>query len=74
MIQIPEAQAVEDFSKLLYEAMKGQEVVIIGRDGNAFKLVALTRLPAPLFGSAEGQVSISPDFDEPIEGLEDYMP
>lgn len=74
MIQILEAQAVEDFSKLLHEAMEGQEVIIIGSDGGAFKLVALPRVPAPLFGSAKGQVSIGPDFDEPIEGLEEYMP
>ena len=74
MIKIPEAQAVKDFSNLLHEAMKGQEVVIIGSDGSAFKLIALTRVPTPLFGSAKGQVSIGPDFDEPIEGLEDYMP
>lgn len=74
MIQIPEAQAVKDFPKLLHEAINGQEVVIIGSDGNAFKLIALTRVPAPLFGSAKGQVSIGPDFDEPVEGLEDYMP
>jgi antitoxin (DNA-binding transcriptional repressor) of toxin-antitoxin stability system len=74
MIQVLEAQAVEDFPKLLHEAMKGQEVVIIGSDGSAFKLIALPRLPVPLFGSAKGQVTIGPDFDEPIEGLEEYLP
>lgn len=74
MIQIPETQAVKDLPKLLHEAMQGQEVVIIGSDGSAFKLIALPRLPAPLFGSAKGQVSIGPDFDEPIEGLEEYLP
>ncbi len=74
MIQIPEAQAVENFPKLLHEAINGQEVVIIDSDGNAFKLIALTRIPTPLFGSAKGQVSFGPDFDEPIEGFEEYMP
>ena len=74
MIQIPEAQAVKEFSTLLNNAAQGQEVVIIGADGSTFKLVALTRVPKPVFGSARGLVSIGPDFDEPIEGLEEYMP
>lgn len=74
MPQIPQAQAIKEFSQLLTNAMQGEEVVIIGTDGNAFKLVALPRLPKPIFGSAKGLVSIRPDFDEPIEGLEEYMP
>jgi len=73
MIQIPETQAVKDFPKLLHEAMQGQEVVIIGSDGSAFKLIPLPRVPVPLFGSAKGQVTIGPDFDKPIEGLEEYV-
>lgn len=74
MIQIPAKQAVIDLEKLLDEAAKGREIVIVGADGSAFKLTALPRTPKPLFGSAKGLVSIGPDFDEPIEGFEEYMP
>ncbi len=74
MIQIPETQAVKEFSTLLNKVIQGQEVVIIGTDGNVFKLVALPRAPKPIFGSAQGFVTIGPDFDEPIEGLEEYLP
>jgi antitoxin (DNA-binding transcriptional repressor) of toxin-antitoxin stability system len=74
MTQIPVAQAVTKLDKLLREVAQGQEVVIIGADGSAFKVVALPRRPKPIYGSAQGLVHIGPDFDEPIEGFEDYMP
>lgn len=74
MIQIPAKQAGAELDNLLNKAALGQEVVIIGSDGSAFKLLALARTPQPIFGSARGLVSIGPDFDEPIEGFEEYMP
>jgi len=74
MTQIPAAQAVTKLDKLLSEVAQGQEVVIIGADGSAFKLVALPRRPKPVYGSARGLVHIGPDFDEPIEGFGDYLP
>jgi antitoxin (DNA-binding transcriptional repressor) of toxin-antitoxin stability system len=74
MIQIPAKQAGAELDNLLNKAALGQEVVIIGSDGSAFKLLAIPRTPQPIFGSARGLVSIGPDFDEPIEGFEEYMP
>ncbi|MEZ4863341.1 MAG: type II toxin-antitoxin system Phd/YefM family antitoxin [Caldilineaceae bacterium] len=74
MTQISAAEAVTEFDQLLNKVMQGQEVIIIGTDGSAFKLVALPRTPKPVFGSARGLVTIGPDFDEPLEGLEEYMP
>jgi len=74
MTQIPAAQAVTKLDELLSEVAQGQEVVIIGADGSAFKLVALPRRPKPIYGSARGLVHIGPDFDEPIEGFEEYTP
>ena len=67
MIQVPAKQAETELDKLLNEVTQGQDVVIIGSDGAAFKLMALPRTPQPLFGSAKGLVSIGSDFDEPIE-------
>jgi hypothetical protein len=74
MIQIPVKQAATSLDKLLHEAAKGLDVVIIGTDGSAFKLMVLPRVPEPVFGSAKGMVHINSDFDEPIEGFEDYVP
>lgn len=73
MIQITAKQAVTELDELLDQVAKGQEVVIIGSDGAAFKLMALPRPPKPVFGSARGMIQIGPDFDEPIEGFEEYM-
>lgn len=74
MIQIPVQQASDELDQLLNKVAHGQELVIIGSDGSAFKLLALPRAPQPIFGSAQGLVSIGPDFDEPIEGFEEYQP
>ena len=74
MIQIPVKQARSELDELLNKVARGQELVIIGSDGSAFKIMALPRAPKPVFGSARGLVRIGPDFDEPIEGFEEYMP
>ena len=74
MIQIPVKQASNELDKLLNQVAHGQELVIIGSDGSAFKVMALPRIPQPIFGSARGLVHIGPDFDEPLEGFEEYMP
>lgn len=70
MIQIPVQQASTELQELLNIVARGQELVIIGSDGSAFKLLALPRVPQPIFGSARGLVQIGPDFDEPLEGFE----
>lgn len=73
MTQISAAEAATKFDQWLHKVQQGQEVIIIGTDGAAFKLVALPRSPKPRFGSARGLVNIGPDFDEPLEGMEEYM-
>lgn len=73
MIKIPAKQAITEFDDLLSKVSSGKEVVIVGADGSTFKLVALSRSPKPIFGSAKGLVEINPGFDDPIEGFEDYV-
>lgn len=68
-MQVPVTQAVTQLNKLLREVAQGKDVVIIGTDGLAFKLVALPHTPKPVFGSAKGLVFIGPDFDKPVEGF-----
>lgn len=65
MIQNPAEQAVTELDKLLDKVAQGQEIVLIGSDGSAFKLLALPQTPQPVFGSARGLVYIGPDFNEP---------
>ena len=74
MLQILATQAITEFDKLLNQVAQGEDIVIIGPDGAAFKLLALPHIPQPIFGSARGLVHIEPDFDDPIEGFEEYMP
>ncbi len=74
MIQVPVKKASNELEKLLSEVAQGQDLVIVGSDGSVFKLLALPRVPKPVFGSAKGMVQIGPDFDDPIEGFEEYMP
>ena len=73
MIQMPVKQAAKSPDKLLNEEAKGLDVVIIGADGSAFKLMVLPRIPEPVFGSAKGLVQLNPDFDHRIEGFEDIL-
>lgn len=36
--------------------------------------VKIPEKPKPKFGSAKGLIEIGDDFDDPIEGFEEYMP
>lgn len=73
MLQVPTSTAASQLDGLLEYVAQGQDVVLIGANGSAFKLVALSHAPKPVFGSACGLVHIGPDFDEPIDGFEEYM-
>ncbi len=68
-------QAKSRLEELVEKASRGEEVIITRGDGVAFKLVpALAEEPRPRFGSAEGQVWMSDDFDAPLDDFKDYMP
>jgi len=59
--------------ELLAMAILGNDVIITGEDGTSFRIVPFDQ-PYPKFGSAKGLIEISDDFDEPVEGFEEYMP
>lgn len=50
MIQIPVKQASNELDKRLNQVAQGQELIIISSDGLTFKLLALPRIPQPIFG------------------------
>ena len=67
--------AQNNLNQLLSDAHKGKMVVITAENGWAVKLV-----PTPIraneprkAGSARGEVSMSDDFDDPLEDFADYM-
>lgn len=75
MHQVNLKEAETRLAELIEEAAEGQEVVIVRNDGASFKLVPFNLVkPVPKFGSAKGLVKISDDFDEPLEGFEEYAP
>lgn len=65
-------EAKTNLLDLIEAAVKGEEVVIV-EDGYLVRLVPVPRAkPRPRFGSAEGLVHVSEDFEEPLEDFEEY--
>jgi antitoxin (DNA-binding transcriptional repressor) of toxin-antitoxin stability system len=59
---------------LIDAAVNGEEVVIAKDDQHIVKLVPVSRVRhRPRFGSAKGLITMSDDFDEPLEDFEEYM-
>ncbi|NMG22865.1 type II toxin-antitoxin system Phd/YefM family antitoxin [Brasilonema bromeliae] len=76
MQEITLAEASKNLSELIEAAMSGEEVVITKDSQPVVKLTPVTpvkkRRPAKA-GSAKGLITISDDFDEPLEDFKDYM-
>lgn len=67
-------KAAETLPELLNEVAGGHGVVIT-RDGEPIARLTpvSTRRPHRQFGSAAGMISMSDDFDEPLEEFAEYM-
>jgi antitoxin (DNA-binding transcriptional repressor) of toxin-antitoxin stability system len=75
MPKISVRDAEKQLRRLINEAEQGEEVVITRGDGASFNLVPLSKQkPDPTFGSAEGEIWMSEDFDAPLDDFEDYLP
>jgi antitoxin (DNA-binding transcriptional repressor) of toxin-antitoxin stability system len=75
MYKVSLKDAAKQLRRLLDEAEQGEDVVITRGDGASVKLVPLSKVkPRPTFGSAEGEIWMSEDFDEPLDEVEDDMP
>jgi prevent-host-death family protein len=74
MYQITLEQAKLDFLRLLQEAMQGQEIVITQNNVPTLKLISISKSkPRAQFGSAKGLITMSDDFDAPLEDFKEYM-
>jgi len=74
MQQVTLDDAKKRLDDLVAAAVKGDEVVITKEDRPVVKLVPVTGTRAqPKFGSAKGLITMSDDFDEPIEDFDEYM-
>ena len=71
-INIDEAKT--NLPDLIDAAINGEEVVIAKDDQHVVKLVPISQAkPRPQFGSAKGLISISDDFDAPLEDFAEYI-
>ncbi len=74
MQQVDIEEAKAHLPDLVEAAMSGVEVVITKGDRPVVKLVPLAQSkPHPRFGSAAGLITMSEDFDAPLEDFKDYM-
>ncbi|WP_413175339.1 type II toxin-antitoxin system Phd/YefM family antitoxin [Anabaena azotica] len=74
MQQITINKASQNLSDLIEAALKGEEIIIMKDNQSAVKLTPVLpvkhrRQP----GSAKGMVTMSDDFDEPLEDFQEYM-
>lgn len=73
MGQVNLAQAKAQLSRLIDAALRGDEVIIARRNVPLVKLVVVESAKVkPRFGKLRGQVSLSPDFDAPLDDFADY--
>ena len=74
MFEISIEEAKKQFLLLVQKAITGQEVIITQGSVPVAKLIAISKSkPQPQFGSAKGLITISEDFNEPLEDLKEYM-
>lgn len=74
MQQITLAEASQHLPDLIEAALSGEEIIIIKDNQPVVKLTPVSPLKhrrQP--GSAKGLITISDDFDEPLEDFKEYM-
>lgn len=74
MYQIELDKAKSQMESLIQTALSGEEVVITRDDEPVLKLVPVPKLNGRRkAGSAKGMISMSEDFEEPLEDFREYM-
>ena len=74
MIQVTTREAKTHLSRLIRQALEGEEIVIMRGKQPVAKLTALTgaRPRRRLGGAAHVFIAIAADFDEPLPEFKDY--
>jgi len=74
MHQVSIEEAKTSLPELIDAAVSGEEVVIARDDRQLVRLVPVPRITSrPQFGSAEGLIAMSEDFEGPLEDFEEYL-
>ena len=73
MKQLTVQQATKHLDDLVDAAISGEDVVLTRDDRPAVRLVPVQPLEGrPQFGSAKGKISMSDDFDAPLDDFSEY--
>lgn len=73
MAQVDIQQAGERLSELIELAVAGEEVIIFKDERPLARLEAYSTLRGRRsFGSAKGMIKMREDFDDPLDGFEEY--
>ena len=72
MYEIDLEKAKEEANRLLQTALDGEEVVITQDDKPVLRLVPVNGVRRRS-GSAKGKISMTEDFDKPLEDFAEYM-
>ncbi len=74
MTQITLSEASQNLPELIEAALSGEEIIIMKENLPVIKLTPVVPVKRrPKFGSAKGMITISDDFDEPLEDFKEYM-
>ncbi|MBA3924143.1 MAG: type II toxin-antitoxin system Phd/YefM family antitoxin [Nostocaceae cyanobacterium] len=75
MQQITLAEASLHLPELIEAVINGEEIIITKDEKPVVKLTLVSPVEKrpPLFGSAKDLITISDDFDAPLEDFKDYM-
>ncbi|WP_414545469.1 MULTISPECIES: type II toxin-antitoxin system Phd/YefM family antitoxin [Nostocaceae] len=74
MTQITVTEASQKLPELIEAALCGEEIIIIKENQPVVKLTPVVPVKRrPKFGSAKGLITISDDFDKPLEDFKEYM-
>ncbi|HEX3764920.1 MAG TPA: type II toxin-antitoxin system Phd/YefM family antitoxin [Kofleriaceae bacterium] len=66
-------EAKTHLSRLIQEALEGEEIVIARGNEPLVRLVLVeSARPKRSLGWAKGQVTMAPDFDQPLDDFSDY--
>lgn len=74
MFQVNIHQAKTNLSKLIKKVINGEEVIIAKGNKPLVKMIGIESQKAQRkIGSAQGVITISKNFDEPLEDFQDYL-
>ncbi|MBF0541600.1 MAG: type II toxin-antitoxin system Phd/YefM family antitoxin [Nitrospirae bacterium] len=74
MRQVNIDEAKNQFPILIQEVIKGEDVIITQDNMAIIKMVSLSNNKTKaVFGLAKGLITISDDFDAPIDDFKDYI-